>query len=151
MPPRSRKPPITITGLDELKAAFKQLMGSMSDKELQPIMVEGAKVIKTAVKRRAKKLTGRLKKAVKAKKSRRKKQHSPSAFCAIDRKIAPHSHLVEDGHALVVNGQVVGNVPAQPFFGPGVRESMGQAEAVVIKGMARGIDAVKRKRGGRKK
>lgn len=149
---RPRKPPITCSGLDELRAAVKQVMGAMSDKELQPIMLEGAKVIRTAVKRKVRRgPTGRLKRAVKAKRSKLRK-HNPSAFCAIDRKKAPHAHLVEDGHLLVLGGKlgeggvVVGQVPPHPFFRTGVMESQAQAKAVVVKGMARGLEAVKRKR-----
>lgn len=40
---------------------------------------------------------------------------------------APHAHLVEYGHALVLNGKVAGSVPAHPFMRPAKEKRVNEA------------------------
>lgn len=163
-----KNPPITIDGLDELRAGVKQVLGIMDDKEVANICLEGAKVIRTAMKRRAK---GSIKRAIRAKKARRYPKHKPSAWAAVDRKKAPHAHLVESGHEMVVGrkyettggagkrrarrmitaGRVVGRVPPHPFMVPAIQQTKSQVKAVLTKGFSRGLESVKRRRTVKKK
>jgi HK97 gp10 family phage protein len=143
--------------MDELRAAINDVMGAMDDKEVANIMLEGAKVVKTAIKRGAPRgPTGNLKKAVKAKKAKRWQKHRPSAWAAVDRKKAPHAHLVENGHAVVMGGKlgeggrVVGHVPANPFVRRAAESTRSQVRAVVVKGLANGLKYIKKRRARRK-
>jgi hypothetical protein len=40
---------------------------------------------------------------------------------------APHAHLVERGHILVVHGKVKGSVPPHPFLGPAAQTRLEEA------------------------
>lgn len=57
---------------------------------------------------------GRLKRSWKSKKFKRKTQGNPAVFVAVDRKQAPHAHLVEFGHG------GPHPAPAHPFVRPTV-------------------------------
>jgi len=65
--------------------------------------------------------TGYLKKHIKAYRSR---YEEGGAICYAD---APHAWLVEFGHALIRNGQVIGHVPAHPFMRPAKEKVMARA------------------------
>lgn len=49
---------------------------------------------------------------------------------------APHAWLVEFGHTLVIDGKVVGKVPAHPYLRPAVDQVMAEAVAIVSSGGA---------------
>ena len=53
---------------------------------------------------------------------------------------APHAHLVEYGHALILDGKVVGTVPAHPFMRPAkekrVNEAIERIKEALIRGLA---------------
>lgn len=146
------RPAITLTGTEDLENAFKSIIGAMDPKKVAKVLLEGAKVIRDDAKRRVKNGPSRkLKKAIRAKVSRRLRKTNPSAFAAVDRKKAPHAALVEFGHALVLGGKLgdggtlVGQVPAHPFMGPAAKATKNQVAAVVKVGLARGIQAVVKK------
>lgn len=59
-------------------------------------------------------------------KMRAQKSHYPGGG-AIAIASAPHAHLVEYGHALVLDGKVSGTVPAHPFMRPAKEKRVNEA------------------------
>ena len=102
-----------IRGWEELKRNLNRLAQIAGDQDVRDgvygIAVEAAGEVRA---RAPQGKTGNLKRSVVAKQFKRK--GDMIAFTAIDRKIAPHAHLVENGH--MTRGG--GNVPAHPFFKP---------------------------------
>lgn len=133
---KSRLKPITMTGNEDLKIAMKQLMGSMEPKEVKKVLLEGARIIRDDAKKRVRKKTGTLRKAIRAKAFRNSHKTTPGAFAAVDRKKAPHGHLVEFGTV---------NAPPHPYMRPAAVATKGQVTTVVKKGLADGIDAIVRR------
>ena len=85
-------------GMDKLVRKFakveKQLVTTRSSPLLNSLF-GCAKIIKRAAQARCPVgKTGNLKRSVVAKKFRKSKKFYPAAFTALDRKIAPHAHLV---------------------------------------------------------
>jgi len=85
-------------GMDKLVKKFnkieKQLVSTRSNPLLNSLY-DCAKIIKREAKVRCPVgPTGNLKRSIIAKKFRKSKKFYPAAFTALDRKIAPHAHLV---------------------------------------------------------
>jgi len=110
---------VKMEGLDELSKALKKLADGLPPEQVEPILKQGAKTITDSMKQKAPKgPTGNLKKAIKVKKLKNNNYAQPAVYiAAVDRKKAPHAHLVEFGHG--------GPHPAPPypFFRPAVDEN----------------------------
>jgi HK97 gp10 family phage protein len=114
-------------GLDEALRRVTSLKKSLEPEKVEAVLMKGARVVKNEVHTRAPEgPTGRLKKAVKAKKGRRNGRVVTRALAAVDRKIAPHADLVERGTRFA---------PAKPYFRPGVVASHDRASDVVDSGL----------------
>lgn len=121
------KPTGTWRGLDEALRRVTSLKKSLEPQKVETVLMKAARVVKDEVKTRAPQgPTGRLKKAVKAKKGKRRGRLVTSALAAVDRKIAPHADLVERGTR---------RGPAKPYFRPGVDASHQRAVDTVDAGM----------------
>lgn len=131
-----------IEGLQELTKTIQDLSKSLDPDKSEPVILKGAKVIGAEVRGRAPKgPTGNLKKSVKVKTLKRFSSKQPApAIVAIDRKKAPHAHLVEYGHALVRGGKVIGHVPAHPFFRPGIDAKAGEALKQIEAGLTKLVE-----------
>lgn len=115
---------VKFEGADELKKQFQYLVKSVHPDQVEPVLMNGARKLAKAIRNKAPRgPTGNLKKAVKAKKLDRWGFQPAPAIAAMDWKTAPHTYLVEYGHALVRAGKVVGHVPPHPFFRPAVDEN----------------------------
>jgi HK97 gp10 family phage protein len=106
-----------IEGMKELEAKLERMTKSLDAESVEPVLYRGAELITAQVQanvNRINKVTGNLSRSPTTKMlpSRYGNQPRPS-IAAIDRKIAPHAHLVEEG----ARG---GQMPAQPFFRPAV-------------------------------
>ncbi len=79
--------------------------------------------------------TGNLKRSAIAKLMPKKANYPPIAIAGIDRKIAPHAHLVEYGHG------GPHPAPAHPFFRPAVSETLGKAKENLEGDLKKGVDS----------
>jgi HK97 gp10 family phage protein len=129
----SRTTAVRIEGLDALTAQLQELAKSVGPEKAEPVLQGAADIIAWRVRQLAPQgPTGHLKEAVITKVLERRGPGPAPAIAAVDRKIAPHADLVERGHALVRKGEVIGNVPAHPFFRPGVDEMAAEATQYVV-------------------
>ena len=108
---------VRLEGVDELRKQFQLIVKSVHPDKTEPILMKHARRLAVKVRKNTPRgPTGRLKRSVVAKKLKRQFGQAAPAIVAMDRKKAPHAHLVEFGHAIVKNGQVIGHVPAHPYF-----------------------------------
>lgn len=111
---------VKLQGLKELQEKVQQVRSALPPEEVEPILLEGAEIIADRIREKAPVgKTGNLKKAVVASTLKRLGTGPAPAVAAVDRKVAPHAHLVEYGHK-TPNG---GRVPAHPYFRPAVDET----------------------------
>lgn len=131
---------IEIEGMAEFVAAMDKLARSAKPDKIEPILRSGAHIITKAARKVApvrkatyngwrpgkrSKLPGVLKRAVKTKKLNRAFGNPAPSISAIDRKAAPHAHLVHDsdgkrrigkrGHR-PYRGRSFGIMPKDEFF-----------------------------------
>ncbi len=103
-----------------------------ADEIVEAVSKEAVKEIKRFAPLAYTRETGGLDKSIKRKKSKIKRG------MAVAGAFAPHAHLIEFGHNIVVgkNGNVVGHVAAQPFVRPAeqaVRDRLSQIVNEVMK------------------
>ncbi len=118
---------VDIKGLDELERRIKSLRSALEAKEVEGILVEGARIIRDDAKRRAPLgPTGNLRRGVKAKKGKRRGKMYSTAFAAMDWKVAPHAYLVEYGTS---------KMRARPYFRPAIDSMKDQVRQTVQAGV----------------
>lgn len=122
---------VKIVGLDKALRDIQRL-DPESQQSAKDAVVEGAEVVKKAVKAKTPKRTGKLRRSIK--RSIRppffKGRNEPlRQVVYADAKIAPHQWLVEFGHG--------GPHPAppHPYFRPGVIESRGRVKTIITNGL----------------
>ncbi len=128
-----------LEGLNELQKTVQAMQGknAFPPGDVESLLLEGAVIIADRVRQKAPLgPTGRLKKSIVAKSLRRLTGDFRPAIAAVDRKIAPHAWLVENGH-LTTGGK---HVAAHPYFRPGVDESERQAADHVLEGFEKLAD-----------
>lgn len=111
-----------VEGLDKALKKVNAMFHALDPLKVEKVLLKGAKTVSAESKRRAPEREGTLKKAHKARVSRRRRKDGAGAFSAIDRKIAPHAHLVEYGTV---------KTQANPFFRPAVDATEAQVKAQV--------------------
>jgi len=91
----------SFEGADKLLRKFENIEKELVSKRSSPLinsLFGCAKIVKREAEARCPEgPSGLLKKSIVAKKFRKCKKYSPAAFVALDRKIAPHAHLVVKG------------------------------------------------------
>jgi len=107
---------VDILGMKQLEERFGKLELILDDKDIEDAFLAGARKFRDVARSKVKVKTGNLKKGIVAKKFKTKIKGQPAAFVAIDRKIAPHAHLVEYGHG------GPNPAPPHPFFRPTLDE-----------------------------
>jgi len=105
-----------ILGMKDLEKQYGKLEMILDDRDLEDGFLAGCRKMRDRMRSKVKKKTGALGKAIVAKKFRYKIKGQPAAFVAVDRRKAPHAHLVEFGHG---GPQPA---PAHGFFRPVVDE-----------------------------
>lgn len=146
----AKKSLAVLEGMKDVVESVQAYMTALEPKEIEGVLLVGARIIRDKAKKLVRVKTKRLRKAIRAKVGRRRGKTHATAFAAVDRKKAPHAHLIEFGHALVKDGKTIGTVPAYPFLGPAVEQTHKQVAATVRKGLAKGLDAVRKKRKARR-
>mgnify|MGYP001074446361 CR=1 FL=1 len=120
---------VDVEGIESLNKMLKKIgdeqRGIFKKKALRAILYDGAKEIAEEVRSRTPVgPTGNLRRSVKAKQFDILPTHGPAAFAAIDRKIAPHAHLIEFGVPKR-------NIDAKHFFRNGVQASVGKVTRLI--------------------
>jgi HK97 gp10 family phage protein len=115
---------VEIEGKKEFEQTLRNLVQALPNEKVEPVMMEGAKVIADAARSKAPQgPTGNLKRSIKSKFLKQLGNYPRSAAAAVDRKIAPHAHLIEFGtkpRMQKTTGCYTGIGPARPFFRPAV-------------------------------
>lgn len=107
----------SVDGADGIKRTLENLAKSLPVDQVEPKLMEAAKVIQSVAKANAPRgETGNLVKGIKAKYMDRLGFDRPRS--AIAASYAPHDHLVEFGTKprFNKNGRFTGIMPANPFF-----------------------------------
>lgn len=142
---------LSLEGLSELYATFNELIKSMDDDVVEPILMTGAKTFQQAAKSNAPVgPTGNLKKGIKTSFLPSLWGNPRSAMC---KSSAPHDHLLEYGHINWRGGirkdgqghQIGGNgtmtfTPAHPWFRPAVDSKKPEVYSQVIADLGKNID-----------
>ena len=135
---------VALEGKKQLLAKFVGLEGAMDRPEVENACLRAAQIIRNRthgnIRRNFNRKTGRLFRSVIARKFKRRRKGDPGAMVAIDRKIAPHAHLLELGH--FSRGRFVG---PKPFFRPAVDSSRGAAWQQITKGIKGALKAETRR------
>ena len=135
---------IEIQGKEAFEKTLLALAKALPNDKVEPLMLEGAKVVAAAAKAKAPRgPSGHLKKAVKAKMLRQISNYPRSAAATVDRKIAPHAYIVEYGTKprYQKSGRYTGIGPAIPFFRPAVDTNKGRIQDEVITKLGNLIDS----------
>ena len=125
---------IEIEGIDELKKQMKRLIGTVSADKVEPVLLDGARVIANDARRRAPKgKTGNLKRSIVAKKTKRRGGMSAAlglnageaapAITAIDFRKGPHAALVCYGTKFAA---------PHPFFRPAWDANKNKVEKQIV-------------------
>lgn len=118
-----------IEGLDDLNKQLESIATSLDADAVEPILFEGAQTIAGDMLQRAPRgPTGNLKRSIGAKTLRRRDKNPAPSIAAVDRKIAPHAHLVEFGTS---------KMSARPFMRPAVDSQGGKVAKQVEEGLQR--------------
>lgn len=92
------QPSVRLEGEKEYAQAVRKLVRSVKPDKIEPVLFKAAQMVSRESRKGAPVgPTGNLKKAVRTKRLRRYFNSAAPAISAIDRKKAPHAHLVHDG------------------------------------------------------
>lgn len=121
-----------VTGFDELTKALEKLAKSVDKSEQEKIIKGSIKDVADRIRSNAPIGPSKnLKRSVVEKMMPRSDRFPTIGIAAIDRKIAPHAHLVEFGSApryQKKTGRYVGEMPPNPF----IRRSWDQSKSNVL-------------------
>ena len=111
---------VRMEGINELTRDFNKLSKAFEPKQIADASLKSAEIIAKEAKRRAPRgKTGKLKESIEAKPLQIGfKGEITTAIAAVNRPIAPHAHLIEDGTS---------HMAAQPFFRPAVMSKSREA------------------------
>lgn len=151
---------IRIQGEEDFHKKITELIKSVRPDKIEPTLMRGAQLISRAARRdapvrkswgaRNRPAPGNLKKSVKTKKLRRLFGHPAPAIAALDRKKAPHAHLVHEGtkgetriakRGKKYKGRTFGRMPGDPFLARAWNSKKADVLAYIeknVKGMIEG-------------
>ena len=139
---------VEIQGQAEFAATLLALAKCLPNDKVEPVLMEGAKVVAADAKRRAPKgPTGNLKKGIKAKKLKQIGAYPRSAAAVSN---AKHAYMVEygspgrykkkTGKGVRKMGSSSGPMPANPYFRQAVDTNTGPVQSQVMDGLGKLID-----------
>ena len=117
-----------IDGFDEIRDLLQSLADRAPD-VYEEELEKAAKSIESDTKSNINDKSGELSQSVTLRKYSGQKSVSYKVSAGGIK--APHAHLVEFGHRLVVNDKVVGDVPAHPFLRKAFEENKAKTEAAL--------------------
>ncbi len=121
-----------IEGLDKLEANIDKLIKATGKEATGKILIKQAYVIRDRIKDKAPSgPTGNLKRSPIARLMPESDKYPAIAIAGIDRKIAPHAHLVEFGTS---------RAPAHPFFRPAIDETKSEVMEGIRNGLKKNIE-----------
>jgi HK97 gp10 family phage protein len=127
---------VKIEGKEELDRKLKQLIEHVDPDKLEPVLLNCAReVAETARAKAPLGPTGNLKRSLIAKLMPRSRVSI--AIAAVDRKIAPHGHLVEFGHG------GPHPAPAHPFFRPAWDETRDKIYKTITEFLKTAVESIK--------
>lgn len=118
----------SIDGFDEIRDLLQSLADRAPD-VYEEELEKAAKSVESDTKSNIDDKSGDLSQSVKL--SKYSGQKGVSYKVSAGGIAAPHAHLVEFGHRLVVDGKVVGDVPAHPFLRKAFEDNKGKVEAAL--------------------
>jgi HK97 gp10 family phage protein len=120
-----------LEGADKLTAQLKWLSQSVGG-QIQANLDPAKELVENAIRTEAPQgPTGNLKRSVKSGGYKKRAGKPYAVFVTVDRKVAPHAHLVEFGSS---RGQA-----ANPFFARGVAKSKGRAGLLIAEAVQKAI------------
>lgn len=132
---------IDVEGLEEASRRIRSIVSTLESRDVENVLFQGAKIIRAEARSRAQRgPTGNLRRSIKASRGKRRGKLFATAFSAIDRKKAPHAHLIELGTGPRYHKKTrkyVGRVIGKPFFQPAVQATKNEVATVVNEGIAR--------------
>jgi HK97 gp10 family phage protein len=122
---------VKIEGVPELERKLDKMTKSVSGEKMSPICLKAAQMVRDAIKQKAPQgPTGNLRRSPVAK-LMTPREFFALAIAAIDRKIAPHAHLLEFGTV---------KMRPHPFFRPAWDENREKANKMVQDGIKQLIE-----------
>jgi HK97 gp10 family phage protein len=139
-------------GLKELRSQIANLAKALSPEKSEPVLYRGAEIIGDSARAKAaynprRKKGIHLRDAVIVKKLKRFGKEPAPSIAAVDRKKAPHAHLVEHGSGERVDkrGRKLGRMPARPFMRPAFDQNKRRVLEQVERELGQLIDEAVRK------
>lgn len=115
-----------IEGIEQFESNIKKLLNVTDFKEMKPVYLEAAELVRDRIKDNAPQgPTGNLKRSPVA------KALDNVVIAGIDRKIAPHAHLLEFGTV---------KMAARPFFRPAIDTSKNDVAEIIKNGARENIE-----------
>lgn len=138
---------VNVQGMTEFEASLKMLQMALPPNKVEVILIKGASIFADAARAKAPKSKrrknkpppGNLKRSIVAKQLRRYDANEPApAIAAVDRKIAPHAHLVEYGHG--------GPAPAppHPFWRPAIDANIETVQQLILRALENMVEEAMR-------
>ena len=123
-----------VIGLPELLKQFGRLRKAGGSPKLHGSVIRAARLVAERVRAEAPRgPTGNLKRSIQWGGFKRRAGRPVAAFVRVNRKIAPHAHLVHFG----ARG---GRMPSNPFFDRGVLAMKSKVPGIIAKGAGSAID-----------
>lgn len=132
---------MALRGEQELRRWFRSTQAKMR-REIKPVVKAAADPVAASARATSafRDRSGRLRRSIKVR-LQASKRNLVKFKVATDPKIAPHGHLVEKGHVLVmktVNGlKTIGHVAPRPFMRPAIESNESRGEAIIRDGVKR--------------
>ena len=123
---------IKIEGAARLLSQLDKVGKSLNSKGMEQNFLKKAQEIASDAERRAPVLTGLLKSSMVARLMDKRGNNPRVAVAAVDRKKAPHAHLVEFGTS---------RAPAHPYFRPAVESKMGSMAKSLKEDLKKGVES----------
>lgn len=147
---------VKLIGVKELEAQLGRINKSLDNAAKQSLLNQ-AEMVRDKIREKAPEgPTGNLKRSPVAKLLSSRSGYPFIAIAGIDRKIAPHAHLVEFGGSNIRTpkktkvlfdkdtgqffGTEVSPMPAHPFFRPAIQEAMPKAYSNLVEDLKKGVE-----------